>query len=259
MWTLKGADGPRPTSEIGVTRGRRTVESRLRQGFTLLDVLVAIAVISLLIAIFSPTLSRVQETSRRVVCASNLRQQGLSLQMYTDDHNGFLPASAFITFNGLDTSRMMTLRLGPSERRRLGRDGWDGLGVLYRAEYLTAPAVFYCPSHTGEHPFARYEELWTRRNGEIVGNYHYRGQDASGQRNLMMINASAALAADGMRTQADFNHAAGLNVLRAGLSVGWVDDSNDRLVSMRPENETATTEEDDSIADAWRYLDQLLP
>ncbi|MBX3322077.1 MAG: type II secretion system protein [Phycisphaeraceae bacterium] len=238
---------------------RKTHKSFGRQGFTLLDILVAISVISLLIAILAPTLSRVQETSRRVICASNLRQHGLAIQLYTDNHNGILPPSAFIAFNDQDTSRMMTLRLPTTERRRLGRDGWDGLGVLFRADYVNTPGLFYCPSHKGNHPFSLYESRWAGKGGEIVGNYHYRGQDGNGIRNIFQISGSIALVSDGMRTQDDFNHEQGLNVLRAGLHVGWVDDSQSRLLMMRPDSETQAGGTDDSIADAWRWLDNRLP
>lgn len=227
------------------------------KGFTLLDILVAIAVISILVALLTPTLSRVQETSRRVVCASNLRQIGMAVQTYSDDHRGFLPASAFIVYEGNASSRMMTIRLGPTERRRVGREGWDGLGILYSTGHMTAPGIFYCPSHAGDHPFSQYDRQWAGASGEIVGNYHFRGEDSAGQRNLMMMSNNVALTSDGMRTQADFNHREGLNVLRAGLHVGWVPDSDLRLLSMRPDSEAVfTPEQDDSIEDAWRWLDQ---
>jgi len=224
-------------------------------GFTLLDVLVAIAVITLLIGILAPTLGKVQETSRRVVCSSNLRQFGLGLQMYADDSRGQLPPSAFLSGGNTDQAEMMTVRLSPEQRLRLTRDGWDGLGMLYRNNYLNTPGIYYCPSHSGDHPFDRYADLWDRPSGEIVGNYHFRGQDGDSRTNLYIMLANTALTADGMRTQDDYNHGVGMNVLRAGGHVAWLDDTNGRIINMLATEDNDI--DDASVENAWDLLDLL--
>lgn len=58
---------------------------RLR-GFSLVEVLVAIAVIALLIAILLPSLAAAREAGRASVCGSNLRQLGIALDGYASDH-----------------------------------------------------------------------------------------------------------------------------------------------------------------------------
>lgn len=234
-------------------RGVQEREYSNQRGFTLLDVLVSIAVIALLIAILSPTLAKVKETSSRVVCASNLRQFGLALQMYADDWRGQLPPSAFLRSGSDGPAEMMTLRLAPDERIRINRDGWDGLGILYRADYLPAPGVFYCTSHHGDHPYEAYQQQWQGMPGEIVGNYHFRGQDADGRRMLYNMQSESAIAADGMRTQDDYNHDIGINVLRAGLHVAWLDDSDQTLRMMLPDGNGNTG--GDAVDEAWDFLD----
>ncbi len=237
--------------------GHRGPYRKLKPGraFTLLDVLVSIAVIAVLIAILAPTLTKVQETSRRVVCASNLRQAGLAVQMYADDWRGLLPPSAFLRGENGDTGEMMTLKLPPDVRIAVTRDGWDGLGLLYRAEYLPAAGVYYCPSHHGDHSFEVYERQWQGAPGEIVGNYQFRGEDADGRRALFAIHAEAAITADGMRTQDDYNHDTGINVLRAGLHVAWMDDTNQELRSMLSMSGDDHFD-DQSVDDAWDFLDR---
>ncbi|RMH14553.1 MAG: type II secretion system protein [Planctomycetota bacterium] len=224
------------------------------RGFTLLDVLVAVAVIALLIAILAPTLSTVQETSRRVVCSSNLRQLGLGLQLYADDSRGQLPPSAFLRYGTDQSSEMMTLRLSPDTRIRVTRDGWDGLGILYRTEYLPTSGIFYCPSHHGDHPYEAYAEAWRSSTGEIVGNYHYRGRDSDGRHNIYTMVPETSLAADGMRTLDDYNHHVGLNVLRAGLHVAWLDDGEGSLAAMLA-NGDGGNGGSQAVDQAWDFID----
>lgn len=64
---------------------------RSRAGFTLVELLVVIAVIALLIAILLPALSNARLASRRLVGASNLRQLVLGFTAYGTDSNGRLP------------------------------------------------------------------------------------------------------------------------------------------------------------------------
>jgi prepilin-type N-terminal cleavage/methylation domain-containing protein/prepilin-type processing-associated H-X9-DG protein len=52
--------------------------------FTLIEILVVVAIIALLIAVLLPSLSRARENAKASVCASNGHQMGLALQMYTN-------------------------------------------------------------------------------------------------------------------------------------------------------------------------------
>ena len=69
----------------------RFVASPSRRGFTLVELLVVIAIIAVLIAVLLPALGKAREQSRRTVCASNLHQIYLAMQMYAHDHRGRLP------------------------------------------------------------------------------------------------------------------------------------------------------------------------
>lgn len=60
-------------------------------GFTLVELLVTIGVISVLIAIAIPALRGVKIQSQQTVALSDLRQIGLSISMYTDDSFGYYP------------------------------------------------------------------------------------------------------------------------------------------------------------------------
>lgn len=68
--------------------------SRCR-AFTLVELLVAIAIIAILIAILLPTLRDARRAGRRTVCMSQMRQLGVAHQSYAADFSGFIAA-----FNG---------------------------------------------------------------------------------------------------------------------------------------------------------------
>jgi prepilin-type N-terminal cleavage/methylation domain-containing protein len=109
--------------------------SRLASGrvaFTLIELLVVLAIIGVLIALLLPAVQKVREAANQTQCRNNLKQMGLALQGYHDNHHTF--PSAYL-FTSRDT--------GPSKGGPYALDttpGW-GWGTLL-LPYLEQDALY---------------------------------------------------------------------------------------------------------------------
>ncbi|MFO1488426.1 MAG: prepilin-type N-terminal cleavage/methylation domain-containing protein [Verrucomicrobiota bacterium] len=65
-----------------------TTTPRLRRAFTLMELLLVIAIIGLFSALILPALNRGKSSAQRAACVNNLRQLGLATRLYWDDNAG---------------------------------------------------------------------------------------------------------------------------------------------------------------------------
>lgn len=126
--------------------------------FTLIELLVVVAIIAVLVALLLPALSTAKGMAKRVACSANLRQVGLALMMYGEDHNGTLPViPSWTWYNGAPA--MAQLLVGPSSNRR---------NYLPREEDYFSK-VLICPNDPNE-------SVWenTKYGGGVPWSYTYR-------------------------------------------------------------------------------------
>ncbi|OGV46003.1 MAG: hypothetical protein A2017_22220 [Lentisphaerae bacterium GWF2_44_16] len=62
--------------------------------FTLIELLIVIAIIAILAALLFPALSKAKGLSRQIVCINNLKQWGIIVSEYSNDFDGYMPQPA---------------------------------------------------------------------------------------------------------------------------------------------------------------------
>ncbi len=76
-----------------------------RKRFTLIELLVVITIISILAALLLPALKASKDMARNILCMNNEKQMGLSLAMYAQDYNGYLPALVYYSGGSYNDGR----------------------------------------------------------------------------------------------------------------------------------------------------------
>lgn len=151
----------------------RTHAKGKTRGFTLVELLVVIAIIGILVALLLPAIQAAREAARRTQCVNTLKQWGLSMQMYHNDHKR-LPYGCLFT-----PRQSWVMHLWPyieetalAEANDIKVDFWvppvtienslEGLGCKY-------VPLYYCPSDA--QGVDQFEDRYNRRRGNYVVNW----------------------------------------------------------------------------------------
>ena len=122
-------------SAIGVER---------MHAFTLVELLIVIAVVALLAALLFPVFSRVRENARATSCLSNMRQLGSALTLYTQDFDETFPMSRFPdASHPLSGCTSSNPAYQPEDKLQGSSYNWRRAII----PYVKNLAVFACPSN----------------------------------------------------------------------------------------------------------------
>jgi prepilin-type N-terminal cleavage/methylation domain-containing protein len=138
--------------------------------FTLIELLVVIAIIAILASLMLPALARAKETARRAADRSNFHQQGITLQLYSQDNNNLLPDLRYPPYAPPKP---------PGSEKASGLWAWD-ISTNFVEQMIANGGnrnIFYCPSN----PDWNCDEAW---NFGIAGS----GNDGNGGFRILGYN-----------------------------------------------------------------------
>src|SRR5437867_4025628 len=130
------------------TRGHRPTNA----GFTLIEVLVVVAIIALLIAILMPSLGGARDQARRVQCLSNLQQIGRAFHTYAADQRGILCSGQSDVRRGY----ILPESFNTQDEVGIHRIGWMADMVRFK---LGRPADLRCATNVGQQIKA-FSDYW---------------------------------------------------------------------------------------------------
>lgn len=79
-----------PRQQCSVRRDAQEA-SRHREAFTLVELLVVVAILALLASLLIPSLVRAKAQAKRIHCSNNLHHLGLALALYTQNYQSKYP------------------------------------------------------------------------------------------------------------------------------------------------------------------------
>ncbi len=110
---------------------------KLPRRFSLIELLVVLAILLILISMISPALKRAVNAARLAVCQQNLHQIGLATQLYCEDYQLFPPG---IYMYETDVSYVLAGYVS-------GRDEWYGLSSEGKRNFSSRSKVWECPAN----------------------------------------------------------------------------------------------------------------
>jgi prepilin-type N-terminal cleavage/methylation domain-containing protein/prepilin-type processing-associated H-X9-DG protein len=128
------------------------------QHFTLIELLIVIAIIAILASMLLPALNKARNKARTSECISKLKQNGLAIISYGGDFNGYLPPvnttqpladpySNTVYSDGLRDYRSSYVTTDFSNATR-------GIGILLKTKYLNSSKIFLCAKVIEAYPAA---------------------------------------------------------------------------------------------------------
>ena len=137
-----------------------------KSAFTLVELLVAIAIIGVLISLTLPAVQMARESARKTTCLNNLKQIGLAVQNYESSRNRFPPSRAADGFLTWPVYLMPYLEMNNLHAQF---DMQAPYGMQFPQTVREQMPVMMCPSRRSSHQVS----FWERNNQPVgtVGDY----------------------------------------------------------------------------------------
>jgi prepilin-type N-terminal cleavage/methylation domain-containing protein/prepilin-type processing-associated H-X9-DG protein len=141
------------------------------RGFTLVELLVVVAIISLLLGILVPALGRARELARRVTCLSNTRQMALAATTYAQEYGQRFPIASYWA----DDNGRFVEGFGPMWVcwDTITYDGEARAGLIWQYAGDGEQAVQQCPSFEGDSRTPADEYTGYNYNTSYIGKGYF--------------------------------------------------------------------------------------
>ncbi len=165
----------------------------ISKAFTLLEVLVVVAIIALLVAILIPSLAHTRFVVRIGICRNNLHQLGLAVATYSNIYKVIphgpdvqpIPPSLEGNDGTLATNQIWTGPQQPANRTM-------AFGLLLHKE-MTIPEVLYCPGDDSSDPEKELAKIKQQSPSPAFCSYLYRQlQEIDGPGRLNQLGKNSA-------------------------------------------------------------------
>lgn len=113
-----------------------------KRAFTLIELLVVIAIIAILAGLLFPVFLTARGKAREISCISNLRQIGMSVSMYAQDHDGLYPYA-------VDPADKYTPQIWNSLPAFRDQIPFIEMIHVVLQPYGKSKEIFHCPADTG--------------------------------------------------------------------------------------------------------------
>jgi len=130
-------------------KGWLRTESAQNAAFTLVELLVVVAIVGILGALLFPAVARAKNSGKVTACLNNLRQLQLAWTMYADDHDGRLVRNDYVIGNPHPSRASWVqgrLDYSANNPANTNRQMFLDESLTLFAPYLRAPQVYRCPS-----------------------------------------------------------------------------------------------------------------
>lgn len=207
------------------------------RGFTLLELIIAVGIIGLLIALLLPAVERAREQAIQVKCASNLRTIGQAIWLYANENHGNYPRTRYVADAPLAFGTNATATDPFQAGGPLANDVTAAVFLLIRTQRVPGE-MFVCPYDDENHwEPDRAPDLGNRSNfsdykknlGYSFANpYPSAAAARAGYALTTHLHGEFAVAADmnpgtGGNQNSDNHEDRGQNVLYADGHVIWQD------------------------------------
>lgn len=136
--------------------------------FTMLELLLVVAIIAILASLLLPALNRAKGQSHKIVCGNNLKQNYTAIMFYVSDNNNWMPRT---TRNSVHTSYLKDYLSWAGEVRHYAIVGKEPVGVFWCPAISTAKRS---PCWNGDTPKEYYTTSYVP-TGTNIEDDHYGG------------------------------------------------------------------------------------